>query len=501
MSIRITGMNSGLDTDSMVKELVNAYEKQGQKYTKARTKTEWKQEAWKDLNGKIKSFYSKYASNMRFTDAYSKKKTTVSDSSKATVIADGKAVTGSQSLQISKLAKAGYLTGGKLEGVASDTKLSDLGITEETSLTINRGDGRTHEIKLNADMTVADFAAKIDSVSDMNASYDAANGRMFISSAASGRTNDFNFDGNTGAAATFLENMGLTKAAGAEKINGQDAEITLNNVKYTSASNTFAINGLTITAKATTAEDEELSLTTDSDVDGIYDSIKGFIKEYNALINELDKLYNAKDAKKFEPLTDEEKDAMSDTEVEKWEKTIKDSLLRRDSDIEKLASSMKNSMLKAFDVKVGGASIGTFSLSSFGIETLGYFESADNEKNALHIAGNADDEYRSADSDKLRSMIAANPQAVEGFFTQLIGGLYDSMNKIQSESDNYTTYGSFYSDKKLQSEYNDQDKQIAKWEKYVADIESKYYKQFTAMEKAMADLQKQQNSLGQLFGN
>ena len=30
MSIRLTGMNSGLDTDSMVKELVNAYEKQGQ---------------------------------------------------------------------------------------------------------------------------------------------------------------------------------------------------------------------------------------------------------------------------------------------------------------------------------------------------------------------------------------------------------------------------------------------------------------------------------------
>ena len=56
--IRITGMNSGLDTDAMVRELVNAYEKQGEKYSKAKTKTEWKQEAWMTLNGKIKNFFS-----------------------------------------------------------------------------------------------------------------------------------------------------------------------------------------------------------------------------------------------------------------------------------------------------------------------------------------------------------------------------------------------------------------------------------------------------------
>ena len=98
MSIRITGSASGLDTDSMVKELVHAYDEQGQKYTKAKTKTEWKQEAWTTLNGKIKNFYSKYASNMRFTDKYNAKTTTVSDSSKASVIADNTAPGGIQKL-------------------------------------------------------------------------------------------------------------------------------------------------------------------------------------------------------------------------------------------------------------------------------------------------------------------------------------------------------------------------------------------------------------------
>ena len=108
--IRITGMNSGLDTDSMVKELVNAYEKQGEKYTKAKTKTEWKQEAWNTLNGKIKNFFTKQVDKMKFSSAYSKKKTTVSDSSKASVIASNSAVNGTQTLKINKLAKAGYLT-------------------------------------------------------------------------------------------------------------------------------------------------------------------------------------------------------------------------------------------------------------------------------------------------------------------------------------------------------------------------------------------------------
>ena len=97
--IRITGMNSGLDTDSMVKELVNAYEKQGEKYTKAKTKTEWKQEAWTVLNNKIRSFFSKQAGNMRFSSAYSKKSTTVSDSTKASVVTSSNAVNGSQSAQ------------------------------------------------------------------------------------------------------------------------------------------------------------------------------------------------------------------------------------------------------------------------------------------------------------------------------------------------------------------------------------------------------------------
>ena len=56
MAVRITGLNSGLDTDAIVQELVKSYSGQKENIEKKQTKLEWKQEAWKELNTKIYSF-------------------------------------------------------------------------------------------------------------------------------------------------------------------------------------------------------------------------------------------------------------------------------------------------------------------------------------------------------------------------------------------------------------------------------------------------------------
>ena len=74
--------------------------------------------------------------------------------------------------------------------------------------------------------------------------------------------------------------------------------------------------------------DEEISLVTSTDYDGIYNTIKDFLTEYNDLINEMDKLYNADSARKYDMLTNDEKDSMTDDEVEQWEDKIKSALLR-----------------------------------------------------------------------------------------------------------------------------------------------------------------------------
>ena len=142
MAIRMTGMVSGLDTDSIVKELVSAYSTKKEKYEKEQTKLGWKQEIWKSLNKEVNSFY-KSAGNLRFDSGYNTKKTTSSDSTKATVSASGNATVGTQKLHVLSTAQSGYLTGAEIkttanEKVTTSTKLSDLGVTAD-EITFNVG--------------------------------------------------------------------------------------------------------------------------------------------------------------------------------------------------------------------------------------------------------------------------------------------------------------------------------------------------------------------------
>lgn len=496
MSIRITGMNSGLDTDAMVKDLVNAYDKKKQVMKGDQKRLSWKQDAWKDLNTKIKNFVSKSLSNMRFSSAYTKKKTEVSDSTIASVVSSDGAVNGKQTLKVTGLAQSGYLTGSALTAtggakVTSSTKLSELGYPASGSGTVTLTKGSSTEpitIDVTADMTVGQFVSTVKAAG-LNANFDENNGRMYISAVDTGTANDFSFGGDANA----LTALGLTGGTSHKEV-ASDATIVLNGVTYTNNSNTFSINGLTITAKALTKEDSFVSLTTSSDYDAVYDSIKSFIKEYSSLVNQMDKLYNAESADKYKMLTQEEKEAMSEDEVEEWENKIKSALLRRDDTLSNLTGTLRSAMLETYDINGK-----TYSLSSFGINTLSYFLAADNEKNAYHIDGDPDDPDTSGEADKLRAAIASDPDTVMKFFQNLTDNMYNKMSKL-STTNNYRSYGNYYEDKKLKSEYDDWSKKITDYEDYVAKIEDRYYKQFTRMEKVMGQMQSQQNYISQMMG-
>ena len=286
---------------------------------------------------------------------------------------------------------------------------------------------------------------------------------------------------------------GTLTGSKAFKVDGEDAEITLNGAPFTSSSNTIEVNGLTITCKGET-NGEVITLTTENDVSGIYDMVKNFIKEYSSLINEMDKLYNADSAKGYEPLTDDEKDAMSEKEVEKWEEKIKDSLLRRDSTLSTVSSAMKEIMASSFTV--GGKSM---SLSDFGIETLGYFNAADNEKNAYHINGDEDEETLKTKDNTLKEMITKDPDTVVDFFTQLSKSLYDKLNKLMARSD-YSSLNSVYDDKKMKEDYDDYTSKIKTAEDKLTDYEDKWYKKFSAMETALAKMQSNASAITGLLG-
>ncbi|GFI16846.1 flagellar hook-associated protein 2 [Lachnospiraceae bacterium] len=667
MPIRITGMNSGLDTESIIAELVKAQKTKVDTLKKKQTKHEWKQDAWKDLNTKIKKFYDGTLSNMRYESDYRKKTTKVSNTSAVSVITGANAINGSQKLKVKKVATTAYMTSAKLSGNNhANTQLKELGIEGDSKITVKTSGGNK-EININGDMTIDSLVNEFRNAG-LNANFDVDSQRFYISGGQSGATGDFELEfydknGNvdldtksklgfntlddkkyldayvekysdanyaqtladaktamanaykdeiniaanliqatendiqklkdealadgldlddpanssekikeridelkkkdeadlTEAEKTELEELdkklgkaeeyetlkerkqnqedtkkqfedclnpdgSLTADVAAkveEKVNadkehalklqeqynnsaagktanlghmtkGEDAVIELNGAEFTSSNNVFQINGLTITALEET--DEAVTITTSEDTDGIYDMIKGFIKEYSALINEMDKLYNADSAKDYEPLTDEEKDAMSEKEIEKWEQKIKDSVLRRDSTLSTVSSALKEIMMGG--IEVNGK---TMHLSDFGIETLGYWNAADNEKNAYHINGDEDDEFTKNNEDKLRAAIANDPDSVVAFFTGLSKSLWGKVNTLMTKTD-YSSSFTVYEDVRMKEEYDAYSEKIKKQEDKITALEDRWYKKFSAMETALAKMQSNQSAVTSLLG-
>lgn len=278
----------------------------------------------------------------------------------------------------------------------------------------------------------------------------------------------------------------------AKKVDGEDAEIWLNGVQYTGSSSTFTINNLTIDALATTGNDE-ISITTSTDTQGIYDKVKDFLTEYNNIINEMTKLYNADSSKGYDPLTDDEKDSMSDKEIEKWETKIKDSLLRNDTTLSGVMSAMTTAMSQA--VEINGKK---YSLSSFGIHTLGYLNAAENEQNAYHIDGDEDDTNTSGNADKLMKAISEDPDTIMQFMQNVTTNLYNAIGD-KMKSTTLSSAFTIYNDKQMATQYTDYTKLIKEWETKISDKEDYYYKKFSSMESALTKLNSTQSSLSRYF--
>ena len=292
-------------------------------------------------------------------------------------------------------------------------------------------------------------------------------------------------------------------------MDAQDAIIDYNGVEYIGSSNTFEINGLSITAKGVTGtydkatgtltNDSPISATVGSDVDGVYDTIKKFVTKYNELIDEMNTLYNESKTD-YDPLTDDERSKLSDTQIEQWEKKAKQGILRRDETINSLLSSMRTILNKGIKVTDKDGNEKQYTLASLGIVTGDY-----SEKGKLHIMGDADDAEYASQTNKLKEALTANPEIFSQFFvgdseTPGIGAqLYSSLTKAMARSETSHSL-TFYNDITLDNQIDDKDDDIDKWEQKLQDLEDKYYNQFAAMESAMAKLQSQQSYLSALMG-
>lgn len=504
MPIRMTGMASGIDVDAVVKELMSAQKLKKTNLEGKKEKLSWKQDAWKEMNTKLYSFYTSSLSKMRTKGNYQARKATASDPSKVNVSATT-ATAGSYSLSVEKLASAEYVTGASLKGKGYDgsTKLVDTGMAEGQTITIKSGDKDPVTLTVDADTTISDFVDKLKSAG-LNASFDKTNGRFFIAAKDSGEANKFTVTSTEGDSegkgldALGLINIDDTVATTGRTANSSnevaivkasDSKIKLNGAIIESGSNNISVNGMKLDLQGTTAEGEEITLSITKDSQSVVDRVKDFIKGYNELMTEMYGKYNAPSARNYSMLTSEQKEAMSDDEVKLWEDKIKGSLFRRDDTLNDLMSVFRSAMQET--IEVNGEK---FSLSSFGIVTGKY-----TEHGLLHMEGDPDDAEYATKTNKLMQMLEEDPdkvsEALSGIMDKFYNKMFDKMgtSKLSSAL-------TFYNDKQMKTESESYEKQIKQWDTKLADIEEKYYKQFSAMEKMMADLQNKQSQLAGFFG-
>lgn len=190
MGIRMSGLSSGLDTEAIVGALMSAQSLKKTRLIQAKTKLEWTQTKWKDLNTKLYKLYSEQVSKLRLQTSYMTKKATASDETKAKITASAKAVNGSYTMEINNIATAQYLTGSKINADKGTAKMVDLDsalLNKEVEVKV--GD-KTTKFTITEDMTIDDFASELKNAG-LNANFDAAQKRLFISSKDSGLANAF----------------------------------------------------------------------------------------------------------------------------------------------------------------------------------------------------------------------------------------------------------------------------------------------------------------------
>lgn len=374
------------------------------------------------------------------------------------------------------------VTGGmKLATIGLDTSKLDIEI-----------DGT--KIDLDGVTTVADLAAKMQEAvratdpANANATvrFDETKGAYRIYGVEIPM--EFKVAGDDGK--LFGTNEAITLASAGQALTetqkGQNAVVVINGIEIERSTNNFTVDGLSFELKATmdTAEDVIVS----RDTDKIFDTISQFVKDYNEMVNAINEQLDAKPTyREYAPLTAEQEDEMTETQVKLWEEKARGGLLRNDSTLQNTLTQLRGVL---YTKPEGG-----LALYDIGI-TTSYFGTKDN----LDI-----------DEDKLREMISANAEGVQKLFTDTEKGLSTMLKNAidKSASTSYGTPGSLVrmagaegrtdTESSIYKQIKDVNERIESLEdKYDAEYK-RYWSQFNAMEQMISQMNQQSSWLSSQF--
>lgn len=496
--IRLNGLSSGLDTEAIVKSLLEIDQLKVDKQFKLAEKLEWKGDAYREINLKLKTFREKYMSvlspstNMYSSAAYNAFAVTMNTQTSAVGITAGSnAYVGSLSISNIKLATSAQAASSGKMNVADGTNINSTlkdafgeemfdETTEKISFTINGT-----EFEFSKETTIGQMVNQINaSDAKVNISYSSLKKGFTITSKSTGAESKVSIVNKTGKAFAADEADAAFKIAECDK-TGTNATAIIDGEPVERSSNTFTIDGITYALKENTG-DTKINFSVARDTDAVYKRIVDFVDSYNTLIADLQAKLDETVYSDYEPLTDTEREGLSETQVTQWETKAKSGLLRNDNGIRMLLQDLRS----AFYSAVEGAGK---SAAAIGLETGAYSTTGKiiiNETKLKEALANNPDQVASIFS-KVSSATDSSTKYKE---SGLVVRLSNSLNSYMSNSTSIT----LETNAKQVTNANNRLDQLEDW---LANNEKKYYARFTAMETALAKLNSQTGWISSLLGS
>ncbi|MEK4968379.1 flagellar filament capping protein FliD [Cytobacillus sp. FSL R7-0696] len=327
----------------------------------------------------------------------------------------------------------------------------------------------------------------------VNMFYDQHSDKVTIARTSTG---DFNQSGDgkeiSFNGSPFLNNV-LKLDSNNEK-GGENAKFTLNGLETERTSNTFTVNGVSFTLKDTfdaVNGDSPVTISINNDTDQAVEKIKEFVEKYNELIDNIQGQLSEEKYRDYAPLTSEQREAMSEKDIELWEEKAKSGLLRSDQQLSSLLSNMRMN----FYTPLEGATSEYNQLSAIGITTTkNYLEGGKLEINEDKLK-----EALENDAEGVFNLFAADGDTLgeQGISRRLRDTVTQSIDAITLKAGNgMKTNSQFTIGKNL----DDINNRITELESKLADKEQRYWSQFAAMETQMQKMNEQMNYMLTQFG-
>ena len=495
-NLRIGGLATGMDIEQIVSDMMKVQSLRREKLTQDRTILEWKQAAYRSTNSKLKALQDE-TFKMRMKGTFLGKSVTSSNEAVISATASTSANEATFDIKVTSLATVAVkqstaslsaLDLDKIDPTKSLWEQRDK-FADPSALGTNSGDplnftinGKSYTFANTESLNGIISKLNVDTESEISLFYDSVTDKISVTSKATGAEAKIALTG---------EFWGLLQMDDVVE-TGTDAQLTINGLETSRSSNTFTINGVTITLKGETTDPVRLEIKRDTNA--IFETIKGWVAKYNETLDVVNTALKERRFKDYRPLTEDQKAALSDKEVELWEERAKSGLLQNDA----VLQGEINKMRLAIYSPVSGLDTGISQLSQLGITTG---NAAFGEDGSLIIT----DDYLSGkliiDEVKLQKAIEENPDGVMNIFTnrsdvpsqkgigdRIYGALNSAMNRIADLAGKDSSGVDWSSIGKRIRSFNEQ---IERENDRLQMMENRYWRQFTALEKAISQMNAQ----------